>query len=191
MEAGGHGSSHAPTTSILTAAILSAFPDGPPIVAAGGIATGSQVASLLALGASGVVLGTRLLFTHECQFTPLQKSVILEADVGAAVTARGMCFDEVNRTMGWPEKIDGRAVANGIWKDYAEGVPLEERLRRFDEAKAKGDKERVLVWAGAAVGLTREIKGAAEVVVEVHDEAVECIRRVSAAVQATDTPLKL
>ncbi|THH00041.1 hypothetical protein EW026_g2428 [Hermanssonia centrifuga] len=174
VEAGGHGSSHAPTLSILVSAILAALPNGPPIVAAGGIATGPQVASLLTLGASGVILGTRLLFTPECAYTPTQKSLLLKADLNA--TTRGMCFDEVNRTLGWPEGIDGRAIANGIWMDAQEGLDMEERILKYDEGKEKGEEERVLVWAGAAAGLTKEIKGAGEVVREIHDGALEALR---------------
>jgi nitronate monooxygenase len=183
VEAGGHGSSFAPTTSILVTAILAALPNGPPVLAAGGIATGGQMASLLALGASGVVLGTRLLFTHECQYTPLQKSILLNANLNS--TTRSLCYDEVNRTMGWPEQIDGRAIANDIWTDHLADLPLEERLRKFDEGKAKGEKERVVVWAGAGVGLTKEVKSAATVVTEVHEDALRHIKQVSALLDAS------
>lgn len=105
VEAGGHGSSHAPPTSILVSAILAAIPNGPLIIAAGGIATGTQVAAMLTLGADGVLLGTRLLFTPESGYTPMQKEILLEADLDA--TRRGMCFDEVTHMMGWPPGIDG------------------------------------------------------------------------------------
>ncbi|KAI0084722.1 2-nitropropane dioxygenase [Irpex rosettiformis] len=176
IEAGGHGSSHAPPTSLLVTSILTAIPNPPPILAAGGIHTGAQVASLLTLGASGVVLGTRLLFTPECGYTPIQKSLLIESSTSTHATTRGMCYDEVNRTLGWPSGIDGRAIANDIWTDYVEGVSVEERLRRFDEGKVKGEKERVVVWAGAGLGLTREVKGAAEVVKEVHEEAIARIQ---------------
>ena len=141
------------------------------------------MASLLALGASGIVLGSRLLFTHECQYTPIQKSILLTADLNS--TTRSLCYDEVNRTMGWPEKIDGRAIANDIWTDHLAGLSLEERLNKFDEGKTKGEKDRVVVWAGAAVGLTKEIKSAADVVAEVHEDALRNIKRVSAFLEAS------
>lgn len=120
IEAGGHGSSQSPTTSLLVTSILTAIPNAPPILAAGGIHTGAQVASVLALGASGAVLGTRLLYTPECGYTPLQKSILLSTTLDTRTTKRGICYDEVNRIPGWPEGIDGRAIANGIWEDYAE-----------------------------------------------------------------------
>ncbi|KAI0688388.1 2-nitropropane dioxygenase [Cytidiella melzeri] len=185
FEAGGHGSSYAPTTSILLAAVLAALPNGPPVLAAGGIATGAQMASLLALGASGVVLGTRLLFTNECQYTPTQKSILLNANLNS--TMRGVCYDEVNRIVGWPDRIDGRAIANDVWADYKAGLPLEERLRKFDEGKEKGEANRVVVWAGAATALTKEIKDAADVVIEVHEEAVRRIKQVSSLLVASES----
>lgn len=106
-----------------------------------------------------MVLGTRFLFTHECGWPPEKKSVLVEANLSS--TTRSMAFDEVNKTMGWPDKCDGRAVANKIMDDYKEGLGLEERLQRFDEAATKGEKDRLVVWAGIGVGLTNEIKNAA------------------------------
>jgi NAD(P)H-dependent flavin oxidoreductase YrpB (nitropropane dioxygenase family) len=41
-----------------------------PVLAAGGIADGRGLAAALALGAEGVVIGTRLLLTEECPIHP-------------------------------------------------------------------------------------------------------------------------
>lgn len=160
IEAGGHGGAEAPPLAQLVTAVLAAIPDGPPVLAAGGVATGAQVASLLTLGASGVVAGTRFLYTHECQYSAAMKEVLIEAGLNA--TARGMAFDEVTGLMGWPENVDGRAIANSILDDEVKGLGLEERVKRYDEGKAKGEKDRLVVWAGVGVGLTSE-KGTAAV----------------------------
>lgn len=111
------------------------------------------------MGAAGVVLGTRFLFTHECIYSRAKKDVLLKADLHA--TARSLAFDEVGRTMGWPPKHDGRAIANDILRDLHDGLDLDERLRRFDESAKAGDESRLVVWAGVGVGLTDEIDGAA------------------------------
>ena len=173
VEAGGHSSMHAPPLSILLSAILDALPDGPPVVAAGGIATGAQVASLLTLGASGVLLGTRLLFTDECQYTPFQKSAILGAGLNDSV--HSACFDEV---MGfkWPPGVIGHAIKNSIYDDRLEGLPVEERKRRYDEGRKNGDEGRVITWAGKAVGLTKDIRPATQVVQELHQDAVKTLK---------------
>lgn len=135
------------------------LPNGPLVVAAGGVSTGKQIAALLTMGASGVVLGTRFLFTDECGYTTAKKDVLLRAGMNS--TARGMAFDEVGRTMGWPFKQDGRAVSNNIIQDVEEGLDLEERLKRFDDSANIGDSSRLVVWAGVGVALTNEITAAA------------------------------
>lgn len=175
-EAGGHGSSHSPPVSIFVQGILKAIPNAPPILAAGGIATGAQIASLLTLGASGVVLGTRLLFTTELAEHSAAKTSILVA-ANHLSTTRSMAFDEVRGTLGWPEGIDGRAVANGIINDQREGLPIEERVQRFETGLKEGKGDRLIVWAGAGVGLTHEVKDAQSVIGELHAETVETLRK--------------
>lgn len=156
IEAGGHGGAKAPPLSILLQAILTAIPDGPVVVAAGGISTGAQIAALLTQGAAGVALGTRFLFTPECEYSAPMKEVILSADLWA--TERSFVFDEVFGTNHWPPSINGRAIANDIFRDHLEGAGLEERLKRYKESKATGENNRLVIWAGAGVGITDEIK---------------------------------
>ncbi|KAJ7135132.1 2-nitropropane dioxygenase [Mycena filopes] len=171
-EAGGHGGSEAPPLFTLLQAVLNEFKSGggPLIVAAGGISTGAQIAALLTMGAAGVVLGTRFLFTHECEYSSVKKDALLAAGLNS--TVRSMAFDEVGRTMGWPPKCDGRAIANKIVEDSQAGLSLEDRLKRFDESAKNADPERLVVWAGVGAGLTGEIKGAADVLRELHEDVV-------------------
>lgn len=159
IEAGGHGHGKSPPLSNLLQSIITAIPDGPPIIAAGGVSTGGQVAGLLAIGAAGVALGTGFLYTHECMYTDDMKSVLVECDVNS--TIRGHMFDQVNptpTTVSWPEGVNGRGVVNKIVEDFQEGVSIEERQRRYREGKAKGEKERLIIWAGDGVGIIKEIK---------------------------------
>ncbi|KAJ8469703.1 hypothetical protein ONZ45_g16804 [Pleurotus djamor] len=160
-EAGGHGGSHAPPLFMILPEIISSFPSErrPHIVAAGGIATGKQIAALLTMGVSGVALGTRFLFTHESPYNEMKRGELIKAGWGS--TQRGFMFDEVNRTMGWPEKNDGRAIANDIMSDFDAGLSLEERMKRHDESAAKGETNRLVIWAGVGVALTKELKSTA------------------------------
>jgi len=174
IEAGGHGGAESPPLFILVQAVLDAIPNGPLVLAAGGISTGKQIAALLTMGAAGVVLGTRFLFTDECQYTPARKEVLLKAGLNS--TVRGMAFDEVGKTMGWPPGQDGRAISNGIIQDVKDGLNLEERMKKFDESAASGDPSRLVVWAGAGVGLTTNIMPAADVVRHLHHETYESLQ---------------
>ncbi|EDR01987.1 uncharacterized protein LACBIDRAFT_310141 [Laccaria bicolor S238N-H82] len=174
-EAGGHGGASAPPLLNLLQGVLDAIPtDGPAIIAAGGISTGAQIAALLTLGASGVVLGTRFLFTPECMYSDQMKAVLLDAGLNS--TARSLAFDEINRTAMWPEGIDGRAIANNILVDYREGkLDLETRLKKADADKANGKTDRLVIWAGVGVGHVKEIKGASEVLRCLHEETVAAL----------------
>ena len=79
----------------------------------------------------------------------------------------------------WPNSVVGHAVTNEIWRDYLERLPVEERKRRYDESRAKGETDRMIVWAGKAVGLTNEFRPAAEVVAQIHDETVRTLQKAS------------
>ncbi|KAF8904303.1 2-nitropropane dioxygenase [Mucidula mucida] len=175
-EAGGHGSATAPPLNQLLTAVVKALPDdGPVIVAAGGIATGAQIASILTLGADGAALGTRFLMTHESGYPQAKKDALVKA--GLLSTARSTAFDEVNKTVGWPEWTDGRGIANAIIDDVKKGLDLPTRLANAEGSK--GDMSRTTIWAGAGVGLNSEIQFTEDVVRELNKDAVAAVRKAS------------
>jgi len=174
-EAGGHGSSESPPLLTLLPAVLKALPSGGTLVmAAGGVSDGAQVAALLTLGAHGVVCGTRFLFTPECCYSAAQKDVLLKA--GFNSTVRTLAYDDVGRTNGWPAKHDGRAISNKVMDDLAAGLTLDERRAKFDESAAKGENDRLVIWAGVGAAMTEEIKPASDVLRHLHDEAVKALQ---------------
>ncbi|KAF7343156.1 2-nitropropane dioxygenase [Mycena venus] len=158
---------------VLLQAILREFQTkgGPLVVAAGGISTGAQIASLLTMGADGVVLGTRFLFTPECEYSAAKKQALIKADLKS--TVRAMAFDEVNRSNGWPPNCDGRAISNKVIEDYKAGLSIDERIAKFDESSRNGDESRLVVWAGVGSGLTNEIMGAGGLVLTLFEHFFE------------------
>ena len=93
------------------------MPNGPPVIAAGAIATGAQVAGMLIMGADGIVMGTRFLFTPECCYTDAMKNVLVNSTWES--TERSHAYDQAFETDFWPSKIDGRAIStNDIMKDF-------------------------------------------------------------------------
>ncbi|KAF7344841.1 2-nitropropane dioxygenase [Mycena venus] len=177
IEAGGHGGANAPPLFVLLQAVLDEIRanGGPLVLAAGGISTGAQIASLLTMGADGVVLGTRFLFTPESKYSEAQKKVLLQADLGA--TVRTLAYDEVGRTNRWPPNFNGRAISNEVMADYKAGISLDERIKRFEESSRNGDDSRLVIWAGVGVGLTSEISGAADVLRDLHRDTIAHLRR--------------
>ncbi len=141
-----------------------------PVVAAGGIMDGPGLAAALALGASGVQLGTALLVAEEAgvpagwrdrlRHARDDESVITRALSGRP--ARGLPNAltealEVPGAMGWPQQ---NAVAADI--------------RRA--AAAAGDADHMSLWAGQAAGLAGPDRPAAQIIDEITDGAIEAMR---------------
>ncbi|KAF8742501.1 hypothetical protein AX14_003903 [Amanita brunnescens Koide BX004] len=170
-EAGGHAYTKASPLLTLLPIILTALPsDGPVVLAAGGLATGAQVAAVLALGASGAAIGTRFLLTPESFYTDAQKRALVNAD--SRSTVRTMAFDVVRNTVGWPDDVDGRGLRNRTVDEFEMGKAMDVIRQKFEEGVRKGDPERMLVWAGTGVGLMKETKPAKTIVQELHEECV-------------------
>lgn len=128
--------------------------DGPPLLAAGGLVTGSQVASFLVLGAAGAVLGTRFLMTPESLYSDAQKKALVAAK--SDMTVRTMAFDRARGILDWPAGVDGRGLYNNTVKDVEDGVDIETVKEKYEE----GDPDRMLVWSGMGIGLVSDIKSA-------------------------------
>jgi len=83
-----------------------------PLVAAGGITDGRGNAAALALGVSGVVMGTRSLGAEEANVPPSFRRAIFEASDGGEVTAWCRAFDAMWGHNMWPPLYDGRCLKN-------------------------------------------------------------------------------
>ena len=80
-----------------------------PVIAAGGIYTGADIAKYLELGASGVQMGTRFVATHECDANIAFKE--------AFIAARKEDVTVIKSPVGMP----GRAILNDFIKAVREG----------------------------------------------------------------------
>lgn len=94
VEAGGHVLSEIPLRKLLE--VVLPLAGEIPVIAAGGLADAADVAEVVALGASGALLGTRFVATVESMAHDAYKQALLQA--GADATARSECFD-----IGWPD----------------------------------------------------------------------------------------
>jgi nitronate monooxygenase len=93
IEAGGHVQSTRPLADLLPCVVEAA--GGVPVIAAGGLGDGADIARVLNLGAAAAMLGTRFVATQESRAHPDYKRALLDAK--AADTALTVCFDG-----GWP-----------------------------------------------------------------------------------------
>lgn len=181
-ESGGHGRA---TDGMGLMALLPEMadvfrPHDIPLVAAGGIADGRGVAAALCLGAAGAVMGTRFLAATEARIAKGYQDEVVRATDGAANTTRTTLYNQLRGTVGWPDCYSPRTIINQSWIEHLAGTPFEELKRKHDEAAKAGDaawgpQGRVATYAGAAVGLIREVKDAGVIVKEAREEAIRYV----------------
>ncbi|KAL4972264.1 hypothetical protein BDW66DRAFT_164301 [Aspergillus desertorum] len=181
-EAGGHGRADDGTglISLLpeVADILARKRAEIPLVAAGGIADGRGAAAALCLGASGVAMGTRFLASKEAQIPRGYQQEILRASNGGVSTTRTRLYLTLTGSPGWPKVYSPRAIINRSFRDYQASRSRRVLKRLYDEAVKQGDaawgpEGRAAAYAGASVGLIRDVKSAGDIVADVRKGAVE------------------
>lgn len=184
VEAGGHGGdpNNGRSTFPLVPAVVDAVAPV-PVLAAGGVADGRGLAAALALGAAGVLIGTRFVATAEALSHVNVKQRVAAA--GGDDTLRTRVFD-IGRVIDWPEEYTGRALANdfsGRWhgNEAALRQALDTERPRYFAAAGKGDTGTMVVWAGEGLDLIRDVRPAEKIVERIVAEAEAALARTSAA----------
>lgn len=146
-----------------------------PVVAAGGIADGRGAAAAFCLGAGGIAMGTRFLAASEARISKgYQQEVVRASDAGTSTT-RTMLYNHLRGTFGWPKAYSPRTIINRSYIEHKAGVPFEKLKVLHDEKAKKGDEGwgpegRLATYAGASIGLIRDVKPAGQIVRDVQDE---------------------
>jgi nitronate monooxygenase len=130
-----------------------------PVLAAGGITDGRGLASALALGADGVVMGTRFMATREARIHPRVKQAILDNDEHAT----NLIFRELRNTARVAKNaVSDRVVAvlgdGGTFADVRDLV-AGHRGRVVYES---GDLDAGIWWAGLSQALIHDVPTCAE-----------------------------
>src|SRR5205823_466702 len=112
-DAGGHSGMTRGTIGLVPAVVDAVAPI--PVVAAGGIADGRGLAAALALGATGISMGTRFTASRESLWDPAMKTAALKA--GGDETMQTRIFDIV-RGAPWPAIYPGRALKNAFSAEW-------------------------------------------------------------------------
>jgi nitronate monooxygenase len=144
------------------------------VLASGGIADARGAAAAFALGASGVVLGTRFLAAKETNVPEGYRQLVLDTKDGSTNTVRSKLFDNVKGPNIWPDEYDGRSLVTKSYEDHVNGVGIEEVRSRHNETVGGKDggygrEGRANVWAGASVGLVTRVQSAADIVEELRN----------------------
>ncbi len=162
-EAGGH------IGELTTMALLPQVVDAVsiPVVAAGGIGDGRGFLAALALGASGVQMGTRFVATTECRVHENWKQLYLKSgDRSTVVTGR---------STGHPVRIIKNKLAREFGKLEREGADLKDMdtlgIGALKRAAKDGDVVMGSVMAGQIVGLINDIRPVKEIVEDIISQA--------------------
>jgi nitronate monooxygenase len=173
-EAGGHVQSNTPLRDLLPR-IVEAAGDA-PVMAAGGLARGADIAEVLSLGAKGAILGTRFLATRQSRAHPEYKRLLVESLGDTALT---VCFDGSwpysaqrvmrNSTLETWEACGSPAVGTrpGEGEEVAETADGEAIFRYEDTAPKQGyagNIEAMCLYAGTGCGAISDIPYAEELV---------------------------
>ena len=170
-EAGGHTGEVA-TMVLVPDAVDAVAPT--PVLAAGGIGTGRQVAAALALGAQGAWTGSIWLTVAEADTPPLAKEKLLQAGSRDTVRSRAMTGKPARQLRtGWTDAWDSPESPGTLpmplqWMLTAEA---QHRIFRYQP------RELVGMPVGQIVGRMRDVRSAKDVLFDLVQEAAETIDR--------------
>jgi len=169
FEAGGHNGREETTTLVLIPAVCKAV--NLPVIAAGGISNGKQMAAAMALGAQAVQIGSRFVATPESSAHQNFKDAVLKAGEG-----------DTQLTL--KQLTPVRLIKNKFFQevDIAEkrGADVEELKTLLGRARAKkgmfeGDLEEGELEIGQVSAYINELKPAAAIVEEIMNECEQTI----------------
>ena len=145
-----------------------------PVIAAGGICDGRQVAAAFMLGAVGVQVGTRFLVAEECTISQAYKDKVLKAkDIDSVVTGK---------RLGHPVRSIRNAFTRAYAKaEYDSSNVSDEELEKMGAgvlrmAAREGDVKNGCVLAGQVASMVTKEQPAREIIVEMFTEAEEVLK---------------
>ncbi len=150
-----------------------------PVLGAGGIGRGRQMAAAMALGAQGVWCGSVWLTTDEAETHPVVKQKFLAATSSDTVRSRSRTGKPARQLRtAWTDEWDNPETPAPL------GMPLQpilvdEALARIDRAAYRagsGAEQLTNYFVGQIVGSMNETKPAAQVVFEMIDEYIDAVQ---------------
>jgi NAD(P)H-dependent flavin oxidoreductase YrpB (nitropropane dioxygenase family) len=182
-EAGGHTGEVG--TMVLVPEIVDAVAPV-PVLGAGGIGRGRQMAAAMALGAQGVWCGSVWLTTNEAETHPAVKQKFLAATSSDTLRSRSLTGKPARQLRtAWTDEWDDPANPKPL------GMPLQSilvaeaqaRISRGAHRAGSGAEQLTNYFVGQIVGSMNEAKPAAQVVFDMIDEFIEAVQSLSAQLE--------
>jgi NAD(P)H-dependent flavin oxidoreductase YrpB (nitropropane dioxygenase family) len=183
-EAGGHTGTVA--TMVLVPEVVRAV-SPTPVLAAGGIVTGAQMAAAIALGAQGVWCGSVWLITQEAETDPAVQRKMLAASSSDTVRSRSLTGKPARMlrsawTDEWERPDAPAALQMPLQTILTAGA--QQRVSRAAGREGSGAQQLATYFVGQGVGLLDRVRPAREVVADMVAEYLEVAGRFAA--QLTD-----
>lgn len=145
-----------------------------PVIAGGGFADGRGLVAALALGAEGVVMGTRFMASQECPLHPRIKKRLLQTRETDTMI--------IERSIKNAARVIKTDFSQKVLEMEKRGATLEELFplldgKRVKKSYASGDANDSIIYCGQAVGLIGEILSVKEIIDSIMSEAREVMRR--------------
>ncbi len=184
-EAGGHCGSV--STMVLVPEIYEAIQEvgDIPILAAGGIVTGRQMAAAMAMGASGVWCGSVWLTTAEAETAPVVKEKMLAASSSDTVRSRSRTGKHSRQlrspwTDAWEQPEAPEPLAMPLQGMISE--PALDKVHKLSEGGHKGAQDLATYWVGQGVGMMNATQSARNVVYDFKQDFLDAYERLAKAV---------
>jgi len=182
-EGGGHCGSV--TTMVLIPEVVQAVePFGDiPILAAGGIATGRQMAACMAMGAAGVWTASVWLTTAEAETSPTVKEKMLAAGSADTVRSKSRTGKHSRQLRSpWTDAWEQPGAPEPLpmpLQTLVSGPPLA-KVDKLSEGGHEGAKQLATYWVGQGVGLMNTTQSARGVVQDFREDFAAAYERLSA-----------
>ena len=181
-EAGGHCGSV--STMVLIPEVHQAIqPYGDvPILAAGGIVTGKQMAAAMAMGASGAWCGSVWLTTIESEVEPVIKEKMVAANSSQTVRSRSRTGKHSRQlvtpwTQAWEAESAPEPLPMPLQPMVAE--PALQKVNKLAAGGHEGAKDLATYWVGQGVGLMNQSISASDVVQEFKEDFINAFERLN------------
>ena len=147
-----------------------------PVLAAGGIADGRGLAAALALGADGVLLGTRFLASEESTLHANFKQAILDSDGHDTLLSE---IPDIAAGLVWPGAMSrsrrNRFIERWAGREWALRQQRADALAGVQAAGKSGDTNEAPLSMGQDAGLIHDILPAGEIVRRIAREAEQIL----------------
>ena len=157
-----------------------------PVLAAGGIMTGRQMAACMAMGAAGVWTGSVWLATVESETTEIFREKMIAASSRDAIRSKGRTGKPARQLRSvWTDAWDRGPDSPGALPMPLQSIISRDAFNSIDRAAASGNKQArdlVSYFVGQGVGLIDSVKSAGAVVQEFKEDFVEAVEHMNALV---------